>query len=448
MLGLVAGCGNNRNDGPTPPIRPSVAAQVWSPADGFVSWPRLPVAAPGRTTWSLNLASTYLSGSYAVPDGPAVPGRIVGVTSAGRLVGYDMRGHQVWQTALPALQGTVAPDSDTLVDELWAPGLLLFAVDRRIADAGSDDQIDVFDGTTGRFLWSRVGSQLNAPTVLDAHRLLFDLTDSLHQGERGLDAVDALTGKLLWHNQDVAACAVYTGQVLCTGAGASAAVLLDPDTGATRWTVPYPETPQGALFSDSAIVDGRVYLSDGQSDTLTAIDVTSGHVLWRQHTDITQIDGIEPLDAGHVAVSGLSGGGFAGSNEVIDTIGTANGAISVLYRSTATSLTGTSEGGVQVVTIDGTWYALDVDPDGGAHVLDARGNQVATAANACDSSPSVVGDTFGCTSDGTLTIYALPDLAHRATLTLPGAGTGASIHVSDGAVLLQNDERVTGLGNA
>jgi outer membrane protein assembly factor BamB len=178
----------------------------------------------------------FRSGSYDVPALPAAAGRIAGITPTVQFTAYDAAtGRQVWSTTLPALSGSEPSDDSPLVSALQAPRVNLLAIDRKVASATDqvgNDQIDVVDGDTGRFLWSRTGNRLSAPELLDAHHALFDLTDSSQ--EHGLDMVDPATGQVRSHDPDVTACSAYVGQVLCDTSDTRGVALVDPDTGTTR----------------------------------------------------------------------------------------------------------------------------------------------------------------------------------------------------------------------
>jgi outer membrane protein assembly factor BamB len=448
MLTTLALAGCTASTGADRPAPPSATAEVWSPALGFVAWPALPTPSPSKPTWSLDVTALFQSGSYTVPTLPTAPGRVAGVTPAGALAAYDTAtGQPAWSTPLPKPAGAPQTGETPLVSSLQTADLNLIAVDRKLnaaTDPIGDDQIDVFDGATGRFLWSRTGNRLSAPTVLDAKRLLFDLTNS--GSEHGLDEVDAGTGKVLWHNPDVAACSADLGQVLCDSTGAQAAALVDPDTGATRWTVPYSRTLQGSAFSFSAIVGSQVYLGDGQTSTLTAVDVATGRVRWQQDTGISQIAQVFPLDADHVAVAGLRSG-VTGSTEQLVSMTIPAGAPTVLSAGAGADGADTSDGGVDLIRTGGKQYFLVIDPDGTAHTLDLTGAQLATAATACGGGfSSVVGDTVACPSNGTLTVYAIPDLSHRSEIQFDNGGS-PTLHVIAGTCLLADGNKLTGLGS-
>lgn len=452
LFGSVTACGANRSGGPDatalpvdqPPASASVAAQVWSAHLGFVSWPALP--ATGKPAWSLDLAKTFLSGSYALPTLPDPAGRIAGVTAAGHLVAYDANGHQAWSTPLPALGGAPDPNYSTLVTELQAPGLELFAVNRAIASAASNHRIDIFDAATGRYLWSRTGSLLDPPKVIDRNRLLFELTDP--SGASSVDVVDARTGAVRWHNPDIYSCEVFPGHLLCDAdeATTTTAVLVDADTGTVAWHVPFPATAQSALLGFAAIVGGQAYLQNGSDTTLTAVDLATGHIVWRHALDIKEIDGVAPLDAQHVIVSGLSGSADDGWAEELESVSVSTGAATALSTSGSRGSTDAPTGGVTVIVIGGTHYLTAVDPDGTLHVRTASGAPVASAPAACPGiTPSVLGDTIGCPNGDTLVLYSVPDLAHRADIPLDGAN-GTSIHLVGTVGVVEHSETVTGLG--
>lgn len=411
-----------------------------------MDWPALPAPAPSTSTWSLDSDALFRSGSYDVPALPAATGRIAGVTSAGLFTAYDATtGRQVWSTTLPAVAGSEPADDTPLVSALQAPGVNLLAVDRKIASATDpvgNDQIDVVDGDTGRFLWSRTGNRLSAPQLLDARHALFDLTSGSQ--EHGLDMVDPATGQVRWHNPDVAACSAYVGQVLCDTSDARGIALVDPGTGATRWTTAYPETIQGAASSFRAIVGGQAYLGDGQTSTLTAVDLATGQVRWRHDTGIGLLTQAFPLDSGHVAVAGLRTTP-TGSTEQLVAADVATGTTSVLYAGTATDGTNTSNGGVDLIRLGDRHYFVVVDPDGTIHTLDATGRQLASAPSACGGgAASVVGDTVACPSNGVLTLYAVPDLSRRSAIHFD-ASKVASFHVFGNTCALEESGRLTGL---
>jgi outer membrane protein assembly factor BamB len=447
----VSGCtNNNRSTDTGPPAAPSVAAQVWSRWQGFVDWPALPVAAPSKQTWSLDFTSLFQSGSYSVPDTPDPGGRVAGVTPTGELAGYDHTGTRVWGTPLPALKGTAQPDEKPLVSELQASGLNLLVVNRKItstADPAGDDQIDVFDGASGQFLWTRTGNRVRAPILLDSRRALLDLTNS-RTGD-GLDEIDVRTGKVLWHNPNVAVCRAYFGHILCGTSDTKGIALVDPDTGATRWTAPHPLTLKAAALSTEAIVDNTVYLTDGETTQLTAVDLTTGQVRWQHNTDINMISDVLPLDATHVIAAGLVNGasGITGATERLVSMNVDTGEeFALLYDSKVDTGSPTPDTSVDLIRVNGTQYYLVEEPDGSLSTRDVKGNQVAAIAKACAGGRhSLAGDTAACTDgNGTLVLYSIPHLARRSSLALDQRGV-ASLHVVANACMIEAGEKLIGL---
>ncbi|HET8842383.1 MAG TPA: PQQ-binding-like beta-propeller repeat protein, partial [Ktedonobacteraceae bacterium] len=105
-----------------------------------------------------------------------------------------------------------------------------------------------------------------------------------------LIALNAQTGTLLWTKtfpQQMLPLALDHG-LLYLGAGSSGTstdkilYVVDPETGSIITTY----TPQGAQFwSDMILVDGILYYGD---QTLYAMQISNGKLLWRQHTGNTQ----------------------------------------------------------------------------------------------------------------------------------------------------------------
>ena len=227
-----------------------------------------------------------------------------------------------------------------------------------------------------------------------------------------------------------------------TGKSGSAAVaLVEPATGATSWTTPYPETLKGAAFSTTAVVGDEGYFATGDSGTVTAIDLATGRISWQRDSGIGSVDSIVPLDAGHVAVAGLDNG-VEGSTEEVTSMAVATGKATTVYNGTATDGTDTSNGGLTVLRIGGKEYLLIVDPDGGIRTLDPTGRQLASVASDCAEVPDIVGDTVACGSNDGYTLYAIPSLAQRVRVPADDAST---LSVVAGSCLLLSNGTLTSL---
>lgn len=424
---LLVGC--SANDGPAPvpsTVSPSAASQVWSLVDGFVDWPALPAKPPGN--WSLNLGKLFPASDGDIPDWPNPPGIITGLSPSGQLVAYDVTtGRQAWQATQAPLTTPEQVNDKPEVESVQAAGLHLIAVTRDLASGAS--QLDLYDATSGQYLYSRSGTGASTPMPLDARHALFDLTDTRSDG--GLDEVDARTGTLVWHNPNVAACSVYVGTIVCDTIDAKGIALIDPATGATRWTVPFPESAHGAAFSTSAVVGNEGYFTSGTSSTLTAVNLATGHVDWQRDTGIDSVQSIVPLDANHIAVGGLVSGS-SGSTERLVSMAIRDGATGTIYAGTDSNGSDTSNGGLVAIRLGGTQYLALIDPDGSIRTFAANGRQVAVRAADCATAADVVGDTLGCDSTNGYTLYALPGLGVRGNID---AGNDTSISVV-GNVLL------------
>ncbi|HEY4453314.1 MAG TPA: PQQ-binding-like beta-propeller repeat protein [Pseudonocardiaceae bacterium] len=421
-LGLVAGC-STTNGGPTPSsVAPSVASRVWSLTDGFVDWPALPAKPPGN--WTIKLDSRFPNNGGDVPELPYPPGFITGLTSPTELTAFSVTNAQpVWHATLPPLTGQPDPTDKPLVESLQLPGMTVIAVTR-------GNQIDLFDGKTGAYLFSRSGQGVPTPMLLDADHAVFDLTDT---PQPGVDEVDLHTGKLLWHNGDVAACSVYVGKILCATKDVKNIALVDPATGNTSWTTSFPETTAGAAFSTTAVVGDEGYFGNGDSSDLTAINLSTGHVDWQQPTGLSIIGSIMPFDAKHVVVDGLVAGP-TGSTEQVMTMALSNGARGTVYAGADTNGSSTTNGGVSAITVGGKEFLVVVDPDGSIRTFGQDGKQVGEVAADCGSAADIVGDTLGCDSTNGYTLYALPGLGVRGTFDA-GGNTGISVVAN---VLLAN----------
>lgn len=428
-LALVAGCSSTSDGGrPTPgPVPPSVASQVWSLTDGFVDWPALPATPPGN--WTIKLDSLFPNNGGDVPELPYAPGYLTGLTSPTVLTAVSTTtGEPVWHATLPPLTGAPDPTDKPLVESLQLPNVTVIAVTR-----GS--QIDLFDGRTGGYLFSRSGQGVTTPMLLDADHAVFDLTDT---PQPGLDEVDLHTGKLLWHNGDVAACSVYVGRILCATKDVRNIALVDPASGNTLWTTSFPETTADAAFSTTAVVGDEGYFGNGDSSDLTAINLSTGHVDWQRPTGLSIIGSVMPFDAKHIEVDGLVAGP-SGSTEQVITMAVRDGARGTVYASSDTNGSSTTNGGVSAITIGGKEFLVVVDPDGSIRTFGSDGKQIGEVAADCGTAADVVGDTLGCDSTNGYTLYALPGLGVRGTFD---AGGNAGISVVDNVLLSTADDTV------
>ncbi len=433
-LGAVAGCSSNGTPMPAPTtVPPSVAIQVWSLADGFVDWPALPPKPP--RTFSLNLHQLFPSGDGDIPNWPNPPGVITGLSTSGQLVGYGVTtGQPAWHATQAPLAEQEEANDQPVVESVQNAGLHLIAVSRNLVSGAS--QVDLYDATDGRYLFSRSGKGVTSPMLLDTGHALFDLTDTNSNG--GLDDVDARTGALVWHNPNVAACSAYVGKIICDTIDAKSIALLDPVTGATRWTVPFPETLRGAAFSTSAVVGDEGYFTDDTSDMVTAINLATGHVDWLRSAGIDTVQAIVPLDANHVAIGGLVHG-TSGSTELLVSMAIRDGATSTIYSGTDTDGSDTSNGGLVAIRMGGKEYLAVVDPDGSIRTFDWTGRRIAMLAADCATFADVVGDTLGCDSTKGYTLYALPGLGMRGNLD---AGNSTSTAVVGDVLLADIDGTV------
>ncbi len=434
LVVVLAGCSSNGTPTPAPStVPPSVATQVWSLVDGFVDWPALPATPPGN--WSLNLHQLFPSSDGDVPNWPNPPGILAGLNASAQLVAYRATtGQQAWQVAQAPLTSPEQANDQPIVESVQNAGLHLIAVTRDLASGAS--QLDLYDATTGRYLYGRSGKGVSTPMLLDDQHALFDLTDTSSDG--GLDEVDARTGTLVWHNPGVAACSVYVGKILCDTIDAKSIALLDPATGATKWTVPFQETAQGVAFSTSAVIGDEGYFTNGSSDTLTAINLASGHVDWQRPTGIDSVQSIVPLDASHIAVGGLVHG-TSGSTELLVSMAIRDGATSTIYAGTDSDGSDTSNGGLVAIRLGGNEYLALIDPDGSIRTFGSNGHQVAVLAADCATFADVVGDTLGCDSTNGYTLYALPGLGVRGNFD---AGNSTSISVVGNVLLANIDDTV------
>jgi hypothetical protein len=321
-----------------------------------------------------------------VPERPYAPGFITGLTSPAELTAVSVSdGRPVRHATLPALTAASDPADKPLVESLQLPDVTVIAVTR-------GNQIDLFDGRTGAYLFGRSGPGVTTPMPLDADHSVFDLTDT---PQMGVDEVDLHTGKLLWHNPNVTACNVYLGRIVCATKDDANIALVDPATGNTLWSTSFPETTAGAAFSTTAVVGGEGYVGNGTSSDLTAINLSTGHVDWNQPTGLSIIASIMPFDATHIAVDGLVAGP-SGSTEQVLTMTLRDGARSTVYAGSDTNGSSTTNGGAAAITI-------------------------------------------GCDSTNGYTLYALPGLSVRGTFD---AGNDAGIAVVNGVVLSNVDSTV------
>jgi outer membrane protein assembly factor BamB len=99
----------------------------------------------------------------------------------------------------------------------------------------------------------------------------------------GIDALDAVSGKLLWFSSTMGGGSTVSSDVspavangmVYAGGGDNHVYAFDAQTGATRWTF----NPNGQLLSSPAVANGVVYSADRRGHVY-ALNGTSGAVLW------------------------------------------------------------------------------------------------------------------------------------------------------------------------
>jgi PQQ enzyme repeat len=193
------------------------------------------------------------------------------------------------------------------------------------------------------------------------------------------------------------------------------------------------------------VVGQTAYLAEGNTGDLTALDLATGKPKWRQSTGFDTIDQVLPLDATHVAVTGLVDE-YNGAVEDIDSLSVATGAEDQLWQGSGQDGTDTSTGSVDLVELGGQEYCVLVDPSGPVHTITTTGTQVAAATEACSGRESVLGDTLACPGDDALILLAVPGLRGRGTIPTPKrTGVNADVAVVHGSYLLTTDNTVQGL---
>jgi hypothetical protein len=436
------------NSGPAPA---GVSSEVWQPDAGFVAAPAYPAAGLAKATWSMSGHTTFTGGDFVSQQRPDSAGRFAGVTRSDTLTGYDTAtGREVWHTPLPDLQGTATADGATEFSVETA-GLQLFAVDRKLEPLPGDQdpvQVDVFDAGTGRFLWTRVGDSVSVEDALDAGHVLVDMS---YSPSGGTDDVDAQTGKVVWHNGDLGACHPYSGALLCLGGPDDDPERIDPATGQVLWTVANPMSVPDEVYAYTGVVGDTVFLGQGKSGTLTAVDLATGAVRWHVDTGLGEIDQVLPLDTGHVVVTGLTAGSL-GSVTDADALDLATGAKQNFIIGSGANGQDSTNGGVDAVRLGGTTYFVADDPDGTLHVVDPAGQEVTQAEGACAADESskfgntdwVLGDTVACQHGDELVLLSVPDLRRRAVIPLTGTVNGVTrLHDAYFAAV---DDDLQGLG--
>jgi outer membrane protein assembly factor BamB/3',5'-cyclic AMP phosphodiesterase CpdA len=219
-------------------------------------------ASKGSTTWSTNLHAPVLS----TPLVTKIDGRHrILVTAGGRLYCLDDRGRVLWSGELHGLfAGRVACDGE------------------RVYAGGGDGKARAFDARTGAELWAVSITNKATPYQLLIYGAWSDELDLLPDGSvlvatvSAALALDPATGAVRWQKPGSY---IYTpshltayGLLLTDEQGN--VVMTDPMTGATRWTI----RPVLRAFESGPALsrDGKTAWLVGTTGLLTRIDLATG----------------------------------------------------------------------------------------------------------------------------------------------------------------------------
>ena len=288
---------------------------------------------------------------------PVVANGVAYVTSGGALEAFDANsGTGKWSSPLSLSYTPVAP-----------------AVSQGKVYANSYGTFGAFDAGTGAAVWSnRSGEGYSAPLV--ANGVVYSTDFNV------LRAFDAGTGSLIWSYSGIS-----PGLELGYGVAVANGVLYDTDsvgdvgandvgnllafnaaTGASLWT-----SPIGHVLADGspAVANGIVFITT-YSDTLDALDATTGALLWSV-----------VLSSAPSNTFAFTGSSPAVANGVVY-VSTNNGQLNAFNTTTGAALwsasTGATNGASQPVVANGVVYVGG--NDGKLHAFDAAsGSQLFTA---------------------------------------------------------------------
>lgn len=188
-----------------------------------------------------------------------------GVTGASVPANPDTR----WETTIEPISGGLAVMDDLLV-------------------VAADDQMYALDTDDGTVLWeNQIAEGLGSPPAVTDDTAYVAATGGGYRHDQGLLAIDLEDGSRRWKamSSTGTATAPTLGEntVYVSNIDTDREVLaIDATDGSERWRF---ET--GQHTSTPAVSDGLVYVGDGESETVYALDSDTGEMVWSVETDST-----------------------------------------------------------------------------------------------------------------------------------------------------------------
>ncbi|HEY1486776.1 MAG TPA: PQQ-binding-like beta-propeller repeat protein, partial [Micromonosporaceae bacterium] len=154
--------------------------------------------------------------------------------------------------------------------------LLVVAGDAVVLDNNGSDRISAYALPSGRRIWTEpaAGTAFNADLVATPHTVIATLPQRRGYQSQ-IEGIDLRTGSIRWQRIGSLAQLVPGGLLIATGSGsANFESLVDPDSGATVWSVPLPSDcggmPSGGVLLEFCPASGRIDVRDLRSGRITA----------------------------------------------------------------------------------------------------------------------------------------------------------------------------------
>lgn len=222
----------------------------------------------GQESWRIRVAKDGLVGGVAANDSTVVVG-----SQKGRLLAFDAEsGVERWNIALVGeISGTPFVDNDLVVVRVGASQLFAYDLKSGVQRwtyqrAQTSLSLRAYSGFTrfdNMLLAGFPGGKLVALSLQDGAPR-WEATVALPRGSNELERMSDVTGE-----------AVRCAQMICSSAFQGRTVAIDPRTGEVKWS-----SDLSSPFGVDA--DGKsVYLTDS-SGAVSALDATTGLVVWKQ----------------------------------------------------------------------------------------------------------------------------------------------------------------------
>ncbi len=425
-------------------LTPSVKTKVWDRTTAQLVEESALGLVPEKQRWIIDLAQFK---TYDVSEAG-----IFALTKSGQVKRFDpATGSPTWDMSAPLLAGTAPEKSFDFVKAIQIDNLSLLALTREIEtpedrSIESARQIDMFNAETGEFLWTRVGSNLDAPIKISHDQIAFDLYFARKSEDNslpGFEAVDPLTGEFRWTKKHIYACDTRRNFQVCETEKDGEVVLIDPQNGKQLWSAMLPKEPNdpssldpGPVRFDVAI--GNTLYVSLRPYSLSALDIATGKIKWTVNPGVGQIRFAYPLDAAHILL-----GAENGANLRLVSIASVDGAEQGFYNGTGGVGTKPRDTELSFVVVQNQSYFVLRNSDGSLRVLDTAGKEVAKAATDCRFRSELHGDTYFCTEAKGITLFSIPGLQARGLISeVTDSFFGA--YRADGNWFLQQGESVRG----